>query len=417
MRPGSLILLLAAAAWLTYALAMRTAGSAVSPYALGIPALALSGLVLTFRWRRHLPPTLLYFARMSWIFLIAGPPIDAWAAMHSRALTAERFSSDWRYAARVRAVETYATVSQVVRRQGTAFDHVGPFRPDSSGRLLEAPVTTDADGYRRENGPVPTCTASDGPTDCVEATVLCVGGSTTWGVTLNASDRPYPDVLEDVLRELLPQQRIHVVNAGVSGEDVGGARTQAARHFTFGRRADVLVFYGGVNTIPDHIRARALPRVSFVASRLDRLAVRARGRRGLPTYNGAFFGDELRRLVGTARAGGAVPVLVTFALPFSTESPGSELAYWDPLVMWHTSARTMAALVSRHNDVTAQVAAEEGLVLVDAALVLSGRTELFVDEEHYTQAGRVALVELIAPAVAEILAARSASPPPALDGG
>jgi hypothetical protein len=72
----------------------------------------------------------------------------------------------------------------------------------------------------------------------------------------------------------------------------------------------------------------------------------------------------------------------------------------------------------RANRVIRQTARAEGVELVDADRVLSGRSELFADHAHMTNEGSALMAKLLVPAVlsAYANAAHSGAPHPALAG-
>ena len=48
--------------------------------------------------------------------------------------------------------------------------------------------------------------------------IVALGASTTFGITLNSDDRPWPELLQEVITERLkPARKVEVVNAGVPG--------------------------------------------------------------------------------------------------------------------------------------------------------------------------------------------------------
>src|SRR6185436_18195770 len=84
-----------------------------------------------------------------------------------------------------------------------------PFRlrPGSEGRLFNSRVSINSLGFRgkeiaRDKG------------DAYRIVIL--GESTTFGATMNQEDKPWPEVLEQTIRDRLkPSRPVEVVNAGV----------------------------------------------------------------------------------------------------------------------------------------------------------------------------------------------------------
>jgi hypothetical protein len=101
------------------------------------------------------------------------------------------------------------------------------------------------------------------------------------------------------------------------------------------------------------------------------------------------FESDLRQLVGTTRAVGAIPVLVTHANAFHTARP-LHPDYLRALEKYFPRATgsTMLAFDSAAAEVTRTVAADSAAILVDGRDVLSGSREaLFADFDHFTDRG------------------------------
>ncbi len=117
------------------------------------------------------------------------------------------------------------------------------------------------------------------------------------------------------------------------------------------------------------------------------------------------FESDLRRLVGTTRALGASPVLVTHANAFHTARP-LHPDYLHALEKYFPRATgsTILGFDSAAAEVTRTVAADSGAILVDGRDVLSHpRKALFADFDHFTDRGAGVLAEAIAERLREAL--------------
>lgn len=80
-------------------------------------------------------------------------------------------------------------------------------RPDSEGRLFQSRIRINHSGFRGAEIREPK-----GDT----FRIVALGESTTFGCTLNANDRPWPELLEEMLNTRLKLRRpVEVINAGV----------------------------------------------------------------------------------------------------------------------------------------------------------------------------------------------------------
>ena len=95
-------------------------------------------------------------------------------------------------------------------------------------------------------GRTPTLTVEP-PDDEGEITILCIGGSSTYGA-FNPRDQTYPHLLGVLLNDSAPSRRFQVLNRGLAGasvEDYHSALDRELALFT----PDVVIFYTGYNNI------------------------------------------------------------------------------------------------------------------------------------------------------------------------
>jgi lysophospholipase L1-like esterase len=132
---------------------------------------------------------------------------------------------------------------------------------------------------------------------------------------------------------------------------------------------------------------------------------------GLPSPE---YAQNLRSLIGIARANGCEPVLVT--QPALWGAPPGD---WEQL-LWVTvygadftaSPDQLWEMLESFNDVTRTVAAEEQVLVIDLARLLPKSTEFFYDDDHFTVAGSQQVADIIAEALQRELDARSTRPEP-----
>ena len=112
---------------------------------------------------------------------------------------------------------------------------------------------------------------------------------------------------------------------------------------------------------------------------------------------------NIQMFADVAKNTGSVPILMT--QPRVVASSNSEevirgLKFANYVQMSHPE---LVRAFAQTDDIIRQTAKEKGAVLLDAAPSLSGRTELFKDEVHYTDAGAQAVAELVAGELAKLL--------------
>ena len=118
-----------------------------------------------------------------------------------------------------------------------------PFRlrPNSHAMLLQSPISINSRGFR----------GKEFPADKREAyRIVALGESTTFGVTLNAEDRPWPELLEDMIRERLkPRRPVEVINAGVFSYTLAN-NLHRLPHDILPLKPDMVISYHGINGFP-----------------------------------------------------------------------------------------------------------------------------------------------------------------------
>jgi lysophospholipase L1-like esterase len=243
--------------------------------------------------------------------------------------------------------------------------------------------------------------------------VIAVGDSCTFGSGA-ATPETYPALLERRLREMRPDMRIEVVNAGVPGF----SSFQALRWLEtegFALSPDVVLFATEVN---DATIANAGRKRQFGASRqlsdrefaqalrgrggLAMLALLARVRIALGVGGSSEPGDVKRRvsveeyeanLVAFAEQSvrlGAVPVVLSWPLRNQARGVPPRTELEAAVVPYQQSAR--------------ETARRNGVLFVDLAPTLAGRSDVFVDMAHLNAEGYGLVAERVADALEPVLA-------------
>jgi len=277
--------------------------------------------------------------------------------------------------------------------------------PNTSTRFLDCPISINSDGFRgREIG--------EKQPD--ELRVMCLGASTTFGWTVGAADRTYPEVLEELLSTKL-EQPVTVINAGVAGLRVDQNAMRLEMDLL--RFApDVIVVYHGFSNIPSGIGGdvRLRPRASLLFQQA--LVAHAVSQAKLPLYGPVYqkrFRAGLEKIASICQAEQIGLVLCSFALAFDRDTPRAEMEFFESLMpMYDKRTGPLSALsfVEINNGIVRDAAQRFGAEFVDVASVLGGRYEHFLDFAHFDQEGRDILAATIEPGVLRAAQRRHTGP-------
>lgn len=260
--------------------------------------------------------------------------------------------------------------------------------------------------------------------DCVRVAVM--GASETFG-SYESPEKEYPAQLADSLRR---RGCYEIINAAVVGMSLTG-QVRLWDKWISRFRPDIVVIYPSPafylsNEAPrfDSYRTAPTARPPRLASRLvDRLKSRiqypafiqrrrvakeiADARNGkparwfyrqVPDERLALLRQHLDSLISTVRARGAMPVLMTHAMRFGDSLSGEDR---DLLRSWvrYTPRATEEVLLAFELESAAMerdLAKTRGVPLVDAAAIMTGRTEWFEDAIHFTDEGSSVMAGSIA---------------------
>jgi lysophospholipase L1-like esterase len=108
------------------------------------------------------------------------------------------------------------------------------------------------------------------------------------------------------------------------------------------------------------------------------------------------YEQNLRTLVGVARANGIEPVFITQpAIWGAPPGPWEETLWVHPHPDYRVSPDQLWRVLEGFNDVTRRVAQDQDAALVDLARLLPKTIENFTDDEHFTIAGSRAVADII----------------------
>ncbi len=268
-------------------------------------------------------------------------------------------------------------------------------------------------------------------------TVVAYGASETFGM-YEREGYEFPRRLESILNASATG-RFRVLNMALPGMRVGSGAAYLS-HVVSQYHAKIVVMYptpahyigvsrsycdrevqplpegwnkGSLLRLPERLSdliKRALPRPVMTRLRRWSIAWSLHGQSTLKAVNEVSYRAwerDLRCAIHAARSAGAqLPVLVTHANRFASQGEIDD-EYW--MVAWRQQYNELdehafVAHERRSNEIMRQVAADEGVLLVDAAAAMSGQSKYFQDYAHFTDEGALAMARLIESALAPALA-------------
>lgn len=293
---------------------------------------------------------------------------------------------------------------------------VNPFlpRPGADGRFFDAPVHINQLGFR---GPELALDKGD------RYRIVALGESTTYGATIRADDRPWPELLEERLAHLPGcETRVQVVNAGVPGFTIANNNARL-QHEILPLAPDMILSYHGYNGFPFLIgqlpplsveaapqtpprASRLLRRVEtalrlwwfrrrFAAARIDPAEV------PVPELHATRYAREYRQLAEFAGYHGIRLVLCTFDLAAEASTPEDVIRFYE---LAFPDVRMRIFANELHTRLVRSVADAYDLTLIDTSPGLNGAyQDAFIDIMHFNQTGRERFVDNVAGALAAVL--------------
>jgi lysophospholipase L1-like esterase len=285
-------------------------------------------------------------------------------------------------------------------------------RPGSHGQLFDCPISINRLGFRGRE-------ITQGKGSAYR--IVALGESTTFGCTLGPEDKPWPELLEQMIQQRLkPRRPIEVINAGVPGYNLRDNLYRLAGD-VLPLKPDMIIAYHGYNGFslldeslspvfgkaPPVYRAGPLRLVAQAQYRLGLLYFRWRHTRSTPrsrAYSDVMsskYARAYRELVQAAQANGIHLVLASFSMAVNSQSPPDVVDFYRsgfPLVSWQIQANVL------HAQLVEQIARQyPETCLVDTHPNLDGEHEKFVDLVHLTQEGRQQLAETFFAGIRTIL--------------
>jgi lysophospholipase L1-like esterase len=283
--------------------------------------------------------------------------------------------------------------------------HILPalMRPNSRSRLFECRIAIDNKGFRGKDIP-----RNKGQT----YRIVAIGGSTTFGCTLAPGDKPWPRLLQEMIRRRLDLKRpVRVINAGVPSYSLVDNLHRFKKDI-LPLKPDMILCYHGYNGFnlldsalppvygrhPPQYRERPLRLLADCEYRYRMLRYRWRLTPRTPprplnlaNIMRSKYAQAYRTLIHIAKTNGIRLVIATFSMAVNSDSSPALVAFYRsgfPFVRWQIRAN------EAHNLMLNRLSAQyPSVTFLDTVPKLDGHHADFIDLVHFTQAGREQLAE------------------------
>lgn len=287
------------------------------------------------------------------------------------------------------------------------------FRTNSNFRFYKSDVRINNVGFRGRDLAV-----AKGKT----FRIVAIGESTTFGITFQPGDRPWPDLLEEMIRTRLNLPRlVEVINAGFPASTIEDSLWRLEQDI-LRLKPDMIISYHGINgfsflndaipplTDPDppKYQERALTLIANLEYRWNVYQFNKRRLANLqehpPTFGNVLnsrYAADTRRLVDVCKTNKIDLVIGTFSLAVNGGSEREAIDFYHgvfPDAPWTIMAN------EGYTKMLAALAQQEPTIhLVDTHPGLDGVYSNFTDIMHLTQSGRQKVADAFFTGVQEVL--------------
>jgi lysophospholipase L1-like esterase len=286
-------------------------------------------------------------------------------------------------------------------------------RPSSHGTLLGSSISINSQGFRgREIAPVKGNTYR----------IVALGESTTFGMTISPDDKPWPELLEQMIHERLKLSRpVEVINAGVPGYSLDNNLARLSKEI-LPLKPDMIISYHGYNGFgeidpalpavngppPPAYKVRPLDLLADCEYRVKMILFRRQHdppevRRERPPVNplDTRYATEYGELIAATKTNRIRLALANFSMAVNSHSDSAVVEFYR--IVFDSIDREIKAN-EMHSLLVKELAARyPDICFVDTHPQLDGENEKFIDLIHLTQHGRKQLAENIFAGIREAL--------------
>lgn len=290
--------------------------------------------------------------------------------------------------------------------------HIFLPRPHAQAAFFESQVSINSHGFRGREIPAAKESAYR---------IVALGESTTFGVTMEKDDKPWPELLEQMIRDRIqPGRPVHIINAGVPSRNLKENLERLPEILAL--QPDMIISYHGFNGF--HFIYDGMPPIRGVAvprykPRPIKLLADVEHRRAIEAYRKRYeknldpewgtverpLATEYARLYRdliTAAATNRIPlVLATYSMAVNEGSSKDLKEFYRATALqlgWQVRANTM------HNVIVQELAERHPeIVFIDTRPHFDGQHENFIDLMHFTQPAREKMAEIMFSAIGSTL--------------
>jgi lysophospholipase L1-like esterase len=269
-----------------------------------------------------------------------------------------------------------------------------------------------------------------------------LGASTTWCGEVSGNEAVWPHLVAAGLEKRFPGAKFDYVNGAVPGYTMN-ASLRNLEHRVASLAPDVIVIYEATNDMSGELRELAVQQGLLRDTRFEEQSWLARhsvlwdlaqknlrvllaqheSRRntGRLQVDAASLGEGFRRnltnLARAARQRAQVVAIATFSTHLRPDQDQETQLNAAASALFYMPFMTPTGLLTaygRYNQIIREVAAAEGLVLIEGEFSIPGSPRYFTDSVHFTDAGSHAMADRVigalAQAVPDVVAAAKRSP-------
>jgi lysophospholipase L1-like esterase len=285
--------------------------------------------------------------------------------------------------------------------------------PNTETSFFDSRISINSKGFRGEEIPEEKGDAYR---------IVALGESTTFGITMEKDDQPWPERLQALIEERLdPARPVQVINAGIPGRNLK-ENLQRLPGKILALQPDMILSYHGYNGFlfvfdgmpaikgglappyrPRPVKLLADAEYALVMRRYrNRHDVKTDPRRGyVSSPLESKYAGLYRQLIGFAKTNRVRLAMATYSMAVNEQSPRDVVDFYRLTFMglnWQMKANVA------HTTIVEELAREHPeVLLIDTCPVLDGKHEMFTDLAHLTPEGKQQMAELFFSGIRETL--------------
>ena len=294
-------------------------------------------------------------------------------------------------------------------------------KPDSHVKLIESRIDINSNGFRGRDF------AGD---KGANYRIVALGESTTFGFTITATDRPWPERLEQLIHDRLKLQRpVEVINAGVPAFDLSNNVARVPVDI-LALKPDMIISYHGLNGFhwldpslpsmfgrppgyrrrPLRLLAEAEYKVKLLRFERDR-AAESQAKSAPPgDPMQSHYAQEYRQLIQIARTNQIWLVLANYSMAVNRASDPKVKDFYS---LTFPGIDRVIAANEAHSTIVGRLGREHPeITIVDTHPNLDGQHDEYIDLVHFSEEGEARMAENVFEGIKPVLEAEL-SPAPA----